>query len=58
MQRAPPNWACKCELATVAPLTCYGSVVVCKDAASDACRTPGTDEDSCKQGRGNCKGYQ
>lgn len=53
---APPNWACKCE--TTLPRTCTGSVVVCKDPGSKECLDPGTDEASCKQGRGNCEGYR
>ena len=55
-RKAPAGWACRC--AVTLPLTCAGSVVVCKDPQSPACVAPGVQRASCEQGGGNCGGYR
>jgi glycerophosphoryl diester phosphodiesterase len=52
--KAPRDWACQC----VERRKCSGSVVVCKDGDSAACREPSVDKPSCEQGGGDCAGYQ
>ena len=51
---ASSGLACKCNLGF---FKCSPSVVPCLDFSSPSCRYPGTDLNSCLQGKDNCYGY-
>ena len=53
--KAPPNTACFCDY--IGAWTCVGKVVMCENPMDDRCANPGTDENYCKMGQGNCGGY-
>ncbi len=55
--QAPAGWACDCSYKEVPPLTCGGTVVVCRDDSNPKCAAPDRSLDSCRQGGGQCGGY-
>ncbi|WP_422491581.1 hypothetical protein [Endozoicomonas sp. ALE010] len=52
---APDNTACYCKYKGA--WTCGGSVAVCEDPNSEACKHPSRNKASCEQGGGDCGGY-
>ena len=53
--RSPANFACRCQYTFY---TCYGYVELCQDETNPKCKNPDDGPLSCKEGGGDCNGYQ
>jgi len=52
---APKNKACRCEKTGQ---NCTATIVPCRNANNKACKNPDHTFDSCKEGNGDCSGYE